>query len=100
MPNKSVVALSALATLVCATWSTQAAPAEQPVSSSRSGNYPQAAACHSQYFTSSDFVAVPYTFGSRLDYRPVVVDQETPCPVADALQPNGRETTGDGSDSE
>jgi hypothetical protein len=95
MPNKPLTTFSALATLVCAAWSAQAAPAEQPVDSSRTGK--QAEFCHLQalFSASSDFVVVPYTFGGRLDYRPVIVDQETPCPFAGAPLPTGRETKSD-----
>lgn len=91
MPNKLVTAISALATLVCATWSAQAAPSEQPVNSSRTANYTQAKTCHltALFSASSDFVAAPYTFGSRLDYRPAVVDQATPCPFAGKARHTG-----------
>jgi hypothetical protein len=100
MPNKPLTILSVLAILVCAAWSAQAAPAEQPVDPSRAGK--QAESCHLKalFSASSDFVAVPYTFGSRLDYRPVIVDQETPCPFASAPLPTGRETTSDGGGAE
>jgi len=76
MPNKPVTAISALATLLCAAWSAQAAPSEQPVNSSRTGNDTRAESCHltALFSASSDFVAVPYTFGSSLDYRPVWVE--------------------------
>jgi hypothetical protein len=84
MPNKPVTALIVLSILVSAACSAQAAPIEQPVTSSRIGNDAQAESCHLKalYSASSDFVAVPYTFGSRLDYRPVWVEVPAPCPIA------------------
>jgi len=102
MPNKPVTAIFTLATLVFVGWPAQAAPTERPVNSARTGNKTQAESCHltALYSASSDFVAVPYTFGSSLDYRPVEVDQETPCPFAGAPLPRGRETTSDGGGRE
>jgi hypothetical protein len=83
MPNKPATALTVLAILVSAACSAQAAP-EQSVTSPRTGNDTQAESCHLKalFSASSDFVAVPYTFGGRLDYRPVWVEVSAPCPIA------------------
>ena len=81
MLNKPMTALSALATLFCAAWPAQAVSCQ----------------LKALFSASSDFVAVPYTFGSRLDYRPVLVDREIPCPFAGEPPPIGRETASDGN---
>jgi hypothetical protein len=91
MPNKPVTALIVLAILISAACSAQAAP-EQPVTSSRTGNDTRAESCHRKALdsASSDFVAVPYTFGGRLDYRPVWVEVPAPCPIARKARHPGR----------
>jgi hypothetical protein len=92
MPNKPVTALSALAILVGVALSAQAVPAKHSVTSSSTGNYTRAESCHPKalFSASSDFVAVPYTFGGTLDYRPVWVEVPVQCPIAHKARHPGR----------
>jgi hypothetical protein len=71
MPTKSTIAFSVLPIL---TWAclAPAAWANEPVNGLIGNNGPQVEHCHVRDFGSlsgSDFVAVPYTFGNKLNYR-------------------------------
>lgn len=77
MQTKSKIALLVLPILTYACFA-QAAGANQPAN-----NNAQLEQCPSQAIGSlspaSDFVAVPYTFGNRLDYRPVWTSESQRC---------------------
>jgi hypothetical protein len=72
MPTRTVIALSisALFYASCA----QAAWAREPMSMRGSATHSQPAPCRPPNVgllsRSSDFVAIPYTFGNTLEYRP------------------------------
>lgn len=72
MPTRTVIALSVSAVFYasCA----QAALAREPVSTRGGTSQSQLGPCHPQdvgsLSHSSDFVAIPYTFGNTLEYRP------------------------------
>jgi hypothetical protein len=72
MPTRTVIALSVSAIFYasCA----QAALAREPVSTSSGISHSQLEPCHPQDVglpsPGSDFVAIPYTFGDTLEYRP------------------------------
>jgi hypothetical protein len=72
MPTRTVIALSVSAIFYanCA----EAALARQPVSTSSDTSHSQLEPCHppdvGSPSPSSDFVAIPYTFGDTLEYRP------------------------------
>ena len=71
MPSRTVIALSLSAIFYasCA----QAALAREPVSTRGGTSHSQLELCHPQdvgsHSHSSDFVAIPYTFGNTLEYR-------------------------------
>ena len=71
MPTKPMIAFSVLPIL---TWAclAPAAWANEPAIGLIGNNSPQVEHCHVQNFgwlSGSDFVAVPYTFGNKLNYR-------------------------------
>jgi hypothetical protein len=72
MPSNTVIALS-ISSIFYASCS-QAALAREPVSTRNGSSCSQLEPCHPQdvgsLSPSSDFVAIPYTFGSTLRFRP------------------------------
>jgi hypothetical protein len=81
MLTKAANALSILAIVICASNAVPAL-AKGPADARAGNSDSQVQSCHRQdaevLSPDSDFVAIPYTFGSTLDYRPTWVGEMQP----------------------